>query len=246
VKPVTNISSATIKKFFWQNIICHFGVPKAITVDNAKQFDNVMFKEFCNLIGTKVAFASVYHLQTNGAVERANALIFEAIKKILEGETLEVMRKAIWSHNTSVSRATNFSLFWLLFGAEVVTPEEIKHKSTQTMPEATFCPTEAENKDLLESDRLNAVINLQKYQTETKAWRDKNVKQRTFDVGDLVLLRSPRTESSGKLESKWDGSYVVAEKIKTRVVLLVKLTRKNAGAFMKCGQPLPFLYLEVL
>jgi hypothetical protein len=35
----------------------------------------------------KVAFTSVYHLQTNGAVERANALIFEAIKKILEGET---------------------------------------------------------------------------------------------------------------------------------------------------------------
>jgi hypothetical protein len=66
--------------------------------------------------------------------------------------------------------------------------------------------------DLLESDKLNAVINLHKYQTEMKAWRDKNVKQRIFDVGDLVLLRSPRTESSRKLESKWDGSYVVIEK----------------------------------
>jgi hypothetical protein len=25
--PVTNITSATIKKFFWQNIICRYGVP---------------------------------------------------------------------------------------------------------------------------------------------------------------------------------------------------------------------------
>jgi hypothetical protein len=33
----------------------------------------------------KVTFASVYHPQSNGAVERANTLIFEAIKKILEG-----------------------------------------------------------------------------------------------------------------------------------------------------------------
>jgi hypothetical protein len=33
-----------------------------------------------------VAFASIYHPQTNGAIERANALIFEEIKKILGGE----------------------------------------------------------------------------------------------------------------------------------------------------------------
>jgi IS30 family transposase len=80
-KPITNISSAIIKKFFWQNIIYHFGVPRDITVDNAKQFDNDMFKNFCHQIRTKVAFTSVYHPQSNGAVERANALIFEALKK---------------------------------------------------------------------------------------------------------------------------------------------------------------------
>jgi hypothetical protein len=34
----------------------------------------------------KVAFTSVYHPQSNGMVKRANALIFEAIRKILKGE----------------------------------------------------------------------------------------------------------------------------------------------------------------
>jgi hypothetical protein len=34
----------------------------------------------------KVAFASVYHPQSNGAVEKGNSLIFQAMKKILEGE----------------------------------------------------------------------------------------------------------------------------------------------------------------
>jgi hypothetical protein len=80
------------------------------------------------------------------------------------------------------------------------------------MPEAKSYPSEAEVKNLLESDTINVVINLQNYQTEMKAWRDKKVKQRTFDVGDLVLLRGPRIESSRKLESKWDGPYVVIEK----------------------------------
>jgi 6-pyruvoyl-tetrahydropterin synthase len=104
----TNISSATIKKVFWQNIICSYSVLKEITIDNAKQFDNGMLKDFCHQIKKKVAFALVYHLQSNGTLERANTLIIEAIKKILEGEKMgkwaEVMPKTIWSHNTTVSR----------------------------------------------------------------------------------------------------------------------------------------------
>jgi hypothetical protein len=34
---------------------------------------------------------------------------------------------------------------------------------------------------------------------------------REFDISILVLLRSPHTESTGKLEAKWTGPYVVTE-----------------------------------
>jgi hypothetical protein len=57
-------------------------------------------------------------------------------------------------------------------------------------------------KILLESERLKVVANLQKYHDKRRSWRDLKVKKREFDVGNLVLLRSPHTESSGKLESK--------------------------------------------
>jgi hypothetical protein len=57
----------------------------------------------------------VYHNQSNGTVERVNALIFEAIKKILNGEKkgkwAELMPRAIWSHNTTVGRVSNFTPF---------------------------------------------------------------------------------------------------------------------------------------
>jgi hypothetical protein len=36
---VATITSATIRKFIWQYVICKFGVPKEFTVDNGKQFD---------------------------------------------------------------------------------------------------------------------------------------------------------------------------------------------------------------
>jgi hypothetical protein len=87
------------------------------------------------------------------------------MKKILEGKRnnkwAEVIPRAVWSHNTTVSGATNFTPFRLLFGAEVVLPEEIRHRSLHTVAEASPCPSEDEEKDLLESDRLKVVANLQ-------------------------------------------------------------------------------------
>jgi transposase InsO family protein len=80
---VSTITSKTMQKFFWQNIVCRFEVSSELTVDNSKQFDNQDFREFCNSIGTKAVFASVYHPQSNGVVERANGKIFDAIKKRL-------------------------------------------------------------------------------------------------------------------------------------------------------------------
>jgi hypothetical protein len=75
-KPLATITSETVKKFFWQNIICRFGVPRTLTVDNGKQFDLDKFKESCRNIGTKIAFALVYHPESDRAVERANRVIF--------------------------------------------------------------------------------------------------------------------------------------------------------------------------
>jgi ribonuclease HI len=47
-KPLATITLATVQKFFWQNIICRLGVPKAITIDNGTQFGVETFKTFCD------------------------------------------------------------------------------------------------------------------------------------------------------------------------------------------------------
>jgi hypothetical protein len=74
-------------------------------------------------------------------VEKENALIFIAIKKILENQAkdkrTEELPRAVWSHNTSICRATKFTPFKLLYGEEPVTLEEIKLHSTRTKTDAT-------------------------------------------------------------------------------------------------------------
>jgi hypothetical protein len=95
---------------------------------------------------------------------------------------------------------TKFTPFKLLYGEEPITLEEIKLRSARTRTKATYSPSEAESKDLLEAERKKAVENSQCYQNETRAWRDKKVKSRHIEARDLVLLPSPCTEASGKLE----------------------------------------------
>jgi IS30 family transposase len=74
-KLVTNMSSFTMKKFLWQNIICRFGVLRHITVDNGTQFDSQNFREYCESLGIQLCFASVKQPRSNGVVERANETI---------------------------------------------------------------------------------------------------------------------------------------------------------------------------
>jgi hypothetical protein len=67
-------------------------------------------------------------------------------------------------------------------------------------------------KDLINGDRVLALEALDKYQAQTKAWRDNTVIPREFKEGDLVLTRTIRPESRGKLEPKWEGPYIVKTK----------------------------------
>jgi hypothetical protein len=92
----------------------------------------------------------------------------------------EELLRAVWSQNTSVCRAMKITPFKLLYGVESITPEEIKLLSARTRAEATNSPTEAESKDLLESEHMKAVKNLQSYQNETS--KERQVKQKQIEA----------------------------------------------------------------
>jgi hypothetical protein len=53
------------------------GVPKELIVDNVKQFDCYSFKKYCKPLGTHAKFSSVYHPQSNGAVEEQMSRYFQ-------------------------------------------------------------------------------------------------------------------------------------------------------------------------
>jgi hypothetical protein len=212
-KPLATITSVTVQKLFWQNIVCRFGVPKAITVDNGTQFDADTFKEFCDQIGMKIHFAPVRHPESNGLVKRANGIIMTGIMKLIfnqpRGKWPEELIKVVWIHNTTVSRSTGFTPFKLLFGDEAITPEEAKTGSIRTTASTEDKVDYHVAKDTIEGVRLQAVENINKYQAETIKWRDRKVQLKNIKLGHLVLRRVANPDTVGKLQLKWEGPFLV-------------------------------------
>jgi transposase InsO family protein len=202
-----------VQKFFWQNIVCRFGVPKAITVDNGTQFNDETFKTFCSQIGTKIHFASVRHLESNGFVERANGIIITGIMKSIfnqpKGKWPDELIKVVWSHNTTASRSTRFTPFKLLFGDEAITPEEARTGSIRTLASIEDEADCQIIKDTIEGTRLQAIEHINKYQAEIIKWRDRKVRLKNIKPGHLVLRRIANPDIVGKFHLKWEGPFLV-------------------------------------
>ena len=84
-EPLANITQHNVKNFAWKNIVCRFGVPKALVFDNGRQFDNTLFRDFCTHFGIQNHYSSPAHPQSNGQVEVADRSLLKIIKNRLEG-----------------------------------------------------------------------------------------------------------------------------------------------------------------
>jgi hypothetical protein len=117
----------------------------------------------------------------------------------------------VWSHNTTTSRTTGFTPFKLLYGEEAMLLEEIKHQTLRVMKQV-LAADEKYSKETIEGSRLEVAENINKYQEQTRKWRDNQVVRKFIQDRDLVLRRKPNAANVGKLQPKWEGPYTEKEK----------------------------------
>ena len=81
---VATITQKSVKKFLWENIICRFGIPQWIIIDNGPQLKGDKISHFCSNLHIIMNPSSVYHPKTNDQVESSNKSILESLKKRLD------------------------------------------------------------------------------------------------------------------------------------------------------------------
>ena len=122
--------------------------------DNGTNFAERAFSRFCLESRIRLELASVAHPQSNGQVERSNALVLSGIKpRLIEpllrapGCWLDEIPAVLWSLRTTPNRSTGYTPFFLVYGAEAVLPTDIEHDSPRV---ALY--TKSEAKEAREND----------------------------------------------------------------------------------------------
>ena len=82
---LATITEAKVQNFVWKNIVCRFGIPRTIILDNGCQFDSSGFRSFCSSLEIKNKYSSPGHPQANGQTEVTNRTLLKLIKTRLVG-----------------------------------------------------------------------------------------------------------------------------------------------------------------
>ncbi|KAK1435491.1 hypothetical protein QVD17_01255 [Tagetes erecta] len=218
VKPLSSITGTQVIKFFWENIICRYGLPGVVVTDNGKQFAEGSFKDWCEGLKIKQRFTSVAHPQSNGQVERMNRSIVEGLKARLGRhgkDWLEELPSVLWAIRTTEKTSNGISPFKLVFGSEAMIPTEIGVESPRR---AVFDPVNNSNEVLLnlsltEELRDKARLREARYKKQMEKYYNTRVKKETFRPGELVLRKNEasKQQSLGKMGPRWEGPYEIAE-----------------------------------
>ena len=63
---LTNVDQEAVIDFIQNHIICRFGIPETITIDQGSMFTGRKIQEFTQEVGTKLLTSTPYYAQENG------------------------------------------------------------------------------------------------------------------------------------------------------------------------------------
>lgn len=118
-----------------------------------------------------------------------------------------------WAVQTMTSRATDETLFFLVYGVEAILPPELKIGSARTdcFNENDQIQRRLDDVNFLEERQNQALIQSAVYQQAMQRYQSHKVQPRSLAVGDLVLRRIQNQANRNKLSPKWEGPYTMVE-----------------------------------
>ena len=196
-------------------IFSRHGIPGTILTDQGSVFMSRLTKAVCQTLGIEQIRTSPYHPQSDGALERWHA----CLKGMLKRSEADLkywdrhLRYLLFAYRDTPHCVTGFSPFSLLFGREVKGPLGLVHSSWLDGD----CEAAGAGEWLIalkqQMAEMSKVVSEREKLAKCKMKQvfDRTAKSKSFEVGDLVLVRKPGLRK--KLGDSWDGPYEILEKI---------------------------------
>jgi hypothetical protein len=219
VRAVAIVTSKDAAKFM-EDITHRFEVPNRIITDLGTTFTGSDLWDFCQDSLIDIYYFSVVHPHCNAQVERTNDMVLQGIKDHIFDDAsqyatwwLAELPHMIRGLRTQVSLATGYSPFFLVYGSKAVLPIDLAFGAPriQQYKEGTTKETRKVNLNNIEEHHVAALMWHTHHEQQLRRYHDRNVCERSFNVGDLVLWHIQDTKGMHKLSAPWEGPFIVLE-----------------------------------
>jgi hypothetical protein len=144
--PLRTITALGVAKAFCDTRVFSYGPPRYLLTDNGTQFNAKVFLAFCRELGSAKIFATAYHPQTNGQVERFNRTFINSVRGYVERRQNnwdEYSSAITFEYNCRVHSSLNLAPFEFIL--------------SRPLPTLSVGPSEAEVQDTPASAKLRFI-----------------------------------------------------------------------------------------
>ena len=223
VETFKEIMAEMVIKFFQNNVLYRFGVPRRIISNNGPAYRNNKLLSFTKAHKIDWRFSSIYNPRANGLAEAFNKTLTKLLKKVVLKNKRNWSTKIpeiMWAYKTTYKTPTKATPYQLTSGTEAVLPLELQIPSLRIAIHEGLTADEnamlrLEELEDLDDKRLQAKQNLELYRARMSRAYDKLVRPRAFTPGELVLVlkrtKIVNRKGKGKFDPNWEGPYVIEE-----------------------------------
>jgi hypothetical protein len=158
-------------------------------------------------------YISVTHPCANGQVEHAIKKRLQDATNTKGGKWIKELPNALWGLHTQPTKPTGQWPYFLVYGSEAILPADMMWESpaVEQYDEGISEDSRRVDIDGLEEARCVALIQSARYLKGIRCYHDRNVKEHSFNVDDLVLRSIQVMEGLHKLSSPWEGPFSVSK-----------------------------------
>lgn len=212
IATTTEVGAKEVAELFRDRIFALHGLPREVVSDRDPRFTGNFNQALFKLLGTRQAFSSAFHPESDGQTERLNRVLEDYLRHFIGPSMCDwdsLLATAEFSYNNSHHTSIDTTPFRLVYGDD------------PRLPFTTLVDTRVVSADafaLKMKENLEAAkLALQKAQARQKSYADTKRMDLSFNVGDKVLLNAKniKLKSPGprKLLPRYIGPFEIVAKI---------------------------------